>query len=469
MTDTTGGMTEIVQGVRAAFRSGLTKPYEWRESQLEALRRALVDSESDLARALNEDLGKHPTDAWLTEIGFVTNEITHALRHLRAWLRPRRVGVPLSVRPARAHIVREPLGVVLVIAPWNYPLQLSLAPLVGALAAGNAVILKPSELAPATSRALAHLVADHLDPAAVRVVEGGVPETSALLAQRWDHIFYTGGGRVGRVVLEAAARHLTPVTLELGGKSPAFVDEGADLETAARRIVWGRFTNAGQTCVAPDYVLGTRQVIDRLRPLLVEAIGEFYGADPSLSEAYGRIVSDRHFDRVRGLIDPDRVVSGGRTDRASRYIEPTLLDGAGGIDPGDPVMQEEIFGPVLPFVEVAGVDAAIDFVTARNKPLALYVFTRAAATRRRFVRDTSSGALDFNVPAAHMLVPDLPFGGVGASGMGSYHGEASIELFTHAKPVLDMASRPDLARFVYPPFTRLKEQVIRRIVAPVRR
>jgi aldehyde dehydrogenase (NAD+) len=255
------------------------------------------------------------------------------------------------------------------------------------------------------------------------------------------------------------------VTLELGGKSPAFVDEGVDLQAAARRIVWGKFTNAGQTCVAPDYVIATRPVLERLKPLLDKAIGEFFGPDPAESDAYGRIINDRHFDRLARFIQPAQVVNGGRTDRTTRYIEPTVLDGVGA---ADAVMQEEIFGPVLPLVEVSGLDAAIDFITSRDKPLSLYVFTASPETKRRFVRDTSAGGLAFNVPLVHLSVGDLPFGGVGPSGMGSYHGEASIEVFSHAKAVLDMPTRPDLLRFVYPPFTDLKEQVIRRLIAPRR-
>jgi aldehyde dehydrogenase (NAD+) len=456
----------LVEELRTTFERGVTKPYAWRVAQLEAMQRMLVDNEELLAAALADDLGKHAVESWVTEIGFLGNEIDHLLRHLRDWLRPRRAAVPLYLRPARARLVREPLGVVLVIAPWNYPLQLSLAPMAGALAAGNAVVLSPSEHAPATSRALAQLVPAYLDPSAVRVAEGGIPETTELLDQRWDHIFYTGGATVGRIVLEAAAKHLTPVTLELGGKSPTFVDEDADLPVAARRIAWAKFTNAGQTCVAPDYVLATRPVLDELAPLLERAIRDFHSADPARSETYGRIVNDRHFDRVHRLIDPSRVVVGGRVDPASRYIEPTILDG---VEAADAVMQEEIFGPVLPLVEVSGVGSAVEFIAARDKPLALYVFTGNEETKRRFLTGTSSGAITFNLPMAHLAVPSLPFGGVGASGMGSYHGEASIDVFSHTKPVLDAPTRPDLAAVVYPPFTALRRQLIRRVVAPRRR
>jgi aldehyde dehydrogenase (NAD+) len=456
----------LVEDLRSTFGRGVTKPHAWRVAQLEAMQRMLVDNEDVFADALADDLGKHAVESWVTETGFLGNEIEHLLRHLREWLRPRRVAIPLYLQPARARLVREPLGVVLVIAPWNYPLQLSLTPMAGALAAGNAVVLSPSEHAAATSRALAQLVPAYLDSSAVQVVEGGVPETTALLEQRWDHIFYTGGGAVGRLVLEAAAKHLTPVTLELGGKSPTFVDEDADLPVAARRIAWAKFTNAGQTCVAPDYVLATRPVLDELKPLLERAIHDFHSADPARSGTYGRMVNDRHFDRVRDLIDPTRVAVGGRVDPTTRYIEPTILDG---VDAEDAVMQEEIFGPVLPLVEVSGVGGAIEFVTAREKPLALYVFTGNEETKRRFLTGTSSGAITFNLPMAHLAVPTLPFGGVGASGMGAYHGEASIDVFSHTKPVLDAPTRPDLIAVVYPPFTSLRRQLIRRLIAPRRR
>ena len=465
-SDATARVRTAVDEARAAFARGVTKPYAWRVEQLQGLRRMLVENEAEIAASLRDDLGKGSTEAWLTEIGFVVAEIDHTVANLRSWLRPRRVRVPLSLVPGRAKVVREPLGVVLVIAPWNYPVQLTLAPLVGILAAGNAAVVKPSEVAPATSGTISRLVPAYLDASAVHVVEGGVPETTALLAERFDHVFYTGNGTVGRIVLEAAAKHLTPVTLELGGKSPTYVADDADLDVAARRIVWGKFTNAGQTCVAPDYVLGSRSTLEALKPLLVKALREAYGDDPSRSEHYGRIVSDRHFGRLTSLLEPTRVVVGGGSDAASRYLEPTIVEG---VSVDAPVMQEEIFGPILPLVEVPDVDAAIAFITSRDKPLALYVFTSEPEVRRRFLRDTSSGALNFNVPLAHMAVPGLPFGGVGPSGMGTYHGERSIERFSHAKAVLTMPTRPDTVTVVRPPFTSLKERLIDLVVFPGRR
>ncbi|MFE1950904.1 aldehyde dehydrogenase family protein [Streptomyces sp. NPDC059524] len=450
-----------VARLHAAFADGRTKPLEWRKEQLRALRRLLVEQEDAFVAALRADLGKSATEAYTTEIGFTLNEIDHTLRHLDRWLRPRRVSVPLALRPAQARTVREPLGTVLVIAPWNYPLQLALAPMVGAIAAGNSVVVKPSELAPATSAALAHWLPRALDPQAVAVVEGGVPETTALLEQRFDHIFYTGNGTVGRVVMAAAARHLTPVTLELGGKSPAIVEPGTDLATAARRIAWGKFMNAGQTCVAPDYLLAIGEAATEIEPHLTAAIREMYGADPVRSADYGRVVNERHFDRLTALLDSGRIVTGGAHDRADRYLAPTVL---ADVDPDAPVMREEIFGPVLPILRVPDLDAAIAFVNAHDKPLALYAFTDSAVTKRRLTTETSSGALSFGAPNAHLAVPGLPFGGVGESGIGGYHGEHSIDTFSHTKPILDKPLIGDPLRVAYPPFNRVKSGLLRRFL-----
>ncbi|MDX3575035.1 aldehyde dehydrogenase family protein, partial [Streptomyces sp. ID05-47C] len=335
---------------------------------------------------------------------------------------------------ARAWTQYDPLGVVLVIAPWNYPAQLLLAPLVGALAAGNAVLVKPSELAPATSAALARLLPAYLDTDAVAVVEGGIPQTTALLAERFDHIFYTGNGAVGRIVMRAAAEHLTPVTLELGGKSPAFVDRGTDLTVVADRLARGKFLNAGQTCVAPDYVLTDPETAAALEPLLAEAVEKVHGADPQTSGEYGRIINERHFDRLTGLLDSGRVVVGGSSDRQDKYIAPTVL---ADVDPASPVMREEIFGPILPIVTADGLDDAIAFINDRDKPLALYVFSESEETRARIAAETSSGGLGHGLPLAHLTVSDLPFGGVGESGMGNYHGRYSMETFSHRKAVLE--------------------------------
>jgi aldehyde dehydrogenase (NAD+) len=430
---------DVVARLRATFRTGRTKPVEWRTAQLRRLRDMLTENGADLAAALHADLGKSETEAYRTEIDFTVREIDHTLDHLADWLRP-------EPAPAPAHLGADvavwtqydPLGVVLVIAPWNYPAQLLLAPVVGALAAGNAVVAKPSELSPATSATLARLLPAYLDADAVAVVEGGVPETTALLGERFDHIFYTGNGTVGRIVLRAAAEHLTPVTLELGGKSPAFVDRDTDLAVVADRLARGKFLNAGQTCVAPDYVLTDPETAAALETLLANAVKALYGSDPAASGEYGRIVNERHFDRLVGLLDSGRTVVGGTSDRTAKYLAPTVL---ADVDPDAPVMREEIFGPVLPIVTVPGLDEAIDFINDRDKPLALYVFTESEGTRRRFAAETSSGGLGYGLPLAHLTVSDLPFGGVGESGMGNYHGRYSIETFSHRKAILDKPLR----------------------------
>ncbi|MFI9158821.1 aldehyde dehydrogenase family protein [Kitasatospora aureofaciens] len=424
----------VVKRLRATFRSGRTKPLAWRLDQLRALRTLLTEQSEAFLAALNADLGKGATEAFRTEIAFTLNELDHTVRHLEEWLRPKPAAVPDAFLPAQARVVRDPLGVVLIIAPWNYPLQLALAPLVGALAAGNTAVVKPSELAPATSAAIARLLPRYLDPQAVAVVEGAVPETTALLEQRFDHIFYTGNGAVGRIVMAAAAKHLTPVTLELGGKSPVVVEPGVDLAVTAQRIARGKFLNAGQTCVAPDYVLAVGDTAPALAAELAAAVRAAYGDDPAGDPEYGRIVNERHFDRLTALLAEGRVVTGGSHDRASRYLAPTVL---ADVPPAAPVMQAEIFGPILPIITVPDLDAAIAFINERDKPLALYAFTDSDRTKQRLAEETSSGALVFGLPVSHLAVPELPFGGVGESGMGRYHGEYSIDTFSHAKAVLD--------------------------------
>lgn len=459
---------ESVAAARAVFKSGTTKPLAWRVQQLQAMNTMLVEHRDDFTAALAADLGKHPAESWLTEIGFLTSDIAHTLKHLEGWLKPRKVPVPLALAPARATTVLEPLGVVLVIAPWNYPIQLLLAPMIGALAAGNTVVGKPSEMAPASSAALARWIPEYL-AGAVTIVEGGVPETTELLEQRFDHIFYTGNGRVGRIVMAAAVKHLTPVTLELGGKSPVYIDESVDMIAAARRIAWGKFMNAGQTCVAPDYVLGTDAALAKLAKELPLAIEDLYGAEPAHSLAYGRIVNDGAFARITGLLAHDladdagsALVSGGNSDAATRYIEPTVIH----VDDAAQLMEAEIFGPVLPLLTVGSAAEAIDFINERDKPLALYVFSSDESVRADFMEQTSSGALNFGVPVAHLSIPGLPFGGVGESGIGGYHGQLSVETFSHHKAVMDKPLSPDTLSLIYPPYGAVKKQIIKRFVAP---
>ena len=459
-------ISTVVTGLRHGFEQGVTRPEAWRRGQLQKLRLMLVERGADFERALHADLGKSGVESQITEIGFLLGEIDHALAHLSKWMRPRRVTAPLVVQPASAKVILEPLGVVLVIAPWNYPLMLALSPLIGALAAGNAAVVKPSEIAPATSSAIAMLVPQYLDRRAIAVVEGGVDETTELLSQRFDHIFYTGNGRVGRIVARAAAEHLTPVTLELGGKSPVYVDGTVSLAEAARRIAWGKFMNAGQTCVAPDYVLGRREVLGRLAPKLADAIHELYGSAVQRNPDYGRIVSDAQFGRLVGYLGDGEIVAGGSYDPADRFIEPTVL---AGVSRDSAVMRDEIFGPILPLVEVDDLDDALGFVVGRDKPLAAYVFSDDSAVRRRWEAETSSGALAFGAPVLHLTVADLPFGGVGESGQGSYHGERSFEVFSHEKAVLSKPLSPDtLAATVMPPFTAAKERLVRDLLGKLR-
>ena len=467
--------TEQVHAARAAFESGRTRSLDWRRSQLLGLRGLLTQGARELENALWADLHKSRTEAQVTELGVVSAEITHALRHLEQWARPHRVPVPLVLQPARARLVPEPLGVVTVIAPWNYPVQLLLSPLVGVLAAGNAAVLKPSELAPHVSAVLARLVPRHLDADAIRVVEGAVPETTELLAQPVDHIVYTGGARVARIVLRAAADHLTPVTLELGGKSPVWFDDDEHLDAVARRLAWAKFVNAGQTCVAPDYVLTTPDRVQPLAQALRRAVRRMWGADPSLSPDYGRIVSPDRFDHLSELLDTSaddprvRVLWGGARERDALYLEPTVFEMPAPASPAatrsgadiPALMAEEIFGPILPIVPVSDASAAIDYIRAGDKPLALYVFSASADTQRDFVRHTSSGSLSLDVALVHVGVPTLPFGGVGASGMGAYHGQVSFTTFSHLKPVLAKPLAPDTLRAVTPPFSRVRRALVR--------
>lgn len=449
-----------VAAVRRTYDSGRTRPLSWRRDQLRALIRMLTEREAEFAAALARDLGKNPFEGFLTEISVTRAEAEYALKHLAKWTRSTRVPVPLGLLPASARTEPQPLGVVLVIAPWNYPVQLLLAPLIGVLAAGNAAVLKPSELAPATSAAIARLLPQYLDPDAVVVVEGGQDASTALLAERFDSIFFTGGERVGRVVLEAAAKHLTPVTLELGGKSPAVVLDG-NFRAIARRLVFGKLLNAGQTCVAPDYVLVTEESAPKLRKHLVRAVAELYGKDPAQSPDLGRIINEQHWDRLHGLLDSGTVLAGGRGDRNSLYLEPTILTD---VSPDSPVMQEEIFGPILPVLTVKDLAEAMAFINARPVPLASYLYTQSAAARKAFERGVRAGSVNHNVSTVQLAVPGLPFGGAGASGTGAYHGKSSFDTFSQQRPVFTKGTALDTLRVAYPPYNGFKRRLLRRLL-----
>jgi aldehyde dehydrogenase (NAD+) len=438
----------LQQAQRKHFAAGRTLPRSAREDALRALLHAFQTKEKLIVDALHADLHKSTAEAYITEVGFVTAEVKHALRHLGQWMKPQASMSPLAVAPSRSYIHYQPLGLNLVIAPWNYPVQLAFAPLVGALAAGNVAILKPSELAPASSAACAELAREAFAEEHVAVIEGGIETSQALLARRWDHIFFTGGTAVGRVVAKAGAEHLSRVTLELGGKSPTIVTASADLDVAARRIVWAKHINAGQTCVAPDYLLVDAAVHDGLLARMKAAVRDFYGDDPRQSPDYGRIINARHHERLVRLIDPDKVAFGGQHDAAERYIAPTAMTD---VTLSDPVMADEIFGPILPVLRTGSLDEAIETIGAHPNPLALYLFTSDRDDERKVVERVSFGGGCINNAIVHLGDPDLPFGGVGESGLGAYHGRWSFETFSHRKAVMKTANFLDPS-VKYPPY-----------------
>ncbi len=455
----TPDFSDLVARHRAYFRTGTTRSVEWRKSQLTALRAMMTERAGDFHAALWTDLRRNRTDADATDVKFLAADADHALSHLREWMKPVSADAPRVLQPAHVKVQFDPLGVGLIIGTWNYPLMLTLSPLIAAIAGGNVAVVKPSEVAPACAEAIARLVPEYLDSNAFSVVLGAVPETTALLEQQWDHIFFTGGTAVAKVVMTAAAKNLTPVVLELGGKSPTIVHSSADLRVAARRIAQGRWNNSGQTCTAPDYVLVLKDVAKQFLEHLKESILHFYGDDPQKSPDYGRIVSTRHFDRLKALLASGTIYHGGRHDRSDKYIEPTVLVN---VSPESPAMQEEIFGPILPVLEVDSVQQAINFVNARPCPLGLYVFAEDEHVVEQILGSTSSGDAGVNECTIQPLVPDLPFGGVGNSGMGKYHGEWGFRTYTNARGVLYHGARvdPDLR---YPPYS--SQQPLREAVA----
>jgi aldehyde dehydrogenase (NAD+) len=424
------------------------------------LEHLLTEREQDILDALRNDLRKPAMEAFISEIGIVLSELRLTRKKLASWMKPQRVRTSLAAVPGRSFVLREPLGVALIIGAWNYPFHLICLPLVGALAAGNCVVLKPSELCPTVSAFLARWIPRYLDPKAVHVVEGGVPETTALLRERWDHIFFTGSARVGRVVMESAAKHLTPITLELGGKSPCIVDESANLDLAARRIVYGKFVNAGQTCVAPDYVLVHEQVHDALVNRLVSTIREFYGDEPKESSDFARIINRQHYARLTGLLEGADIVVGGETNASDLYIAPTIVKN---VREHDELMQEEIFGPILPVISVRDIDDALALINRGEKPLALYLFTSDSQVEGRVLGATSAGGTTINHVWLHFGVPELPFGGVGQSGIGAYHGRHSFETFSHKRAVLKKRAlwEPPL---LFPPYSARKLRWIKKLI-----
>ncbi|XP_059059010.1 aldehyde dehydrogenase, dimeric NADP-preferring isoform X2 [Achroia grisella] len=448
-------MAESVQRARDAFNRGVTRPVEWRRKQLKAIMRMYEENKQAMVDALQQDLRRGKTEAILLEIDYLINDLIGTLHSLDEWMKPEKPSKGIVNILDDVLIHNDPYGVVLVIGAWNYPLQLLLLPMTGAIAAGNAVVVKPSELATACNKFVVETLPKYLDNDAVVVVEGGPQETTELLKQKFDYIFYTGGTNVGKIIYEAATKNLTPVTLELGGKSPVYIDNTVDIVVTARRILWGKFINVGQTCIAPDYILCTKEVQAKFVEASKKVLKEWYGEDPQKSPDLCRIINQRHFARLQALLDSskDKVAIGGRHDAQDKYIEPTILID---VAPTDKIMQDEIFGPILPVVPIENAYEAIKFINEREKPLVLYVFTENKKTLKSFVQNTSSGGMCVNDTVMHMGVETLPFGGVGYSGIGAYHGKATFDTFTHKKSCLVKnfaAIGEKLAANRYPPYT----------------
>lgn len=424
----------IVTEQRLFFNTNQTKNLSFRLEQLNILKQAILDNEISIKKALKSDLNKPELESYITEIGICLEEIKYALKHLKSWTKSQKVSTPLPYLPASSKIHSEPLGVVLIIGAWNYPLQLVISPLVGAIAAGNCAVLKPSEIAVNTSNLLVEIIDKYFDSSFISVVEGGKEVTQQLLEEKFDHIFFTGSTQVGKSIMSAAAKQLTPVTLELGGKSPCIIDANTHLEHTVRRIVWGKFLNAGQTCVAPDYLLVDKTIKPELLQQIKQTIQEFYGNTPETSPDYARIINQHHFTRLAELLKTGKIIIGGETNSTELYIAPTVIDA---ITPEDAVMQEEIFGPILPVLEYNNLEEAIAFVNAKPKPLALYFFSNNKQHQQQILQETSSGGVCLNDTIVHMAFAGLPFGGVGNSGIGKYHGQASFDTFSHQKSVLN--------------------------------
>ena len=448
---------DLVELQRRTFLAANPRPVEQRLDQLDVLRAAIAQREDMICTALRMDLGKSHEEAYMTEIGMVLSEISYIMRHLARWAKPKRVRTPLAQFPSRSYIMKEPYGVALIMAPWNYPFQLTMNPFVGAIAAGNHCVIKPSAYAPATSQVIADLVASCFASEQAAVIQGGREENQALLEERFDYIFFTGGVNVGKLVLEKAARYVTPVTLELGGKSPCIVEESADIRVAARRIAFGKAINSGQTCVAPDYLLVQERVKDRLLAEIQQCWKDFYG-DALISPQWPKMVSQKHYRRVMGLIAGEQVYCGGIGD--GERIAPTLLTD---VSWDAPIMREEIFGPVLPVISFRTLDEIIPLINSREKPLALYLFTRRPSVEEQVLRQIPFGGGCVNDTVIHLASSHLPFGGVGQSGMGRYHGKYSFDTFTHEKSMVVKANWLDI-KMRYPPYSKKKLDLIKKFM-----
>lgn len=450
-------INDIVAKQRRFYKTHKTKDTRFRREALKKLRKQIKTQESDIMEALYLDLHKSGMEAYMSEIGMVLSELTYQLRHLEEWAAPVHVKTPLAQFPAKSYTIAQPYGVVLVMSPWNYPFQLAMEPAIGAIAAGNTVLIKPSAYAPHTARVIARIVQHCFSASYVCVVEGGRQENSALLEQRFDYIFFTGSVHVGRIVMAKASRYLTPVSLELGGKSPCIIDKSANLRLAAKRIVFGKFLNAGQTCVAPDYVLIEDRVQHEFLAYLQYYIQSFYGKDPLCNDAYPCIINEKHYDRLIHLMEGQSICIGGRCQRSTRHIAPTVFDH---VSLQDPIMQEEIFGPLLPILSFHDMKEAIDILHSFEDPLALYLFTKSKTIEEKILRECTFGGGCINDTIIHLATSHMGFGGVGYSGMGSYHGFASFQTFSHKRSIVKKATWFDLP-VRYPPYTHWKDIVLR--------
>lgn len=450
-------ISEIVAAQRSYFIKGETHDIAFRRAALKRLRSAILAREDEINAALKADLNKSASESYMCEIGMTLSELSYVLSHVGRWAGKHRVLSPLAQFHARSFTIHNPYGVVLIMSPWNYPFMLTLEPLIGAIAAGNCCVVKPSAYAPATSAIIRTLIAECFPPEYVCVVEGGRRENQALLDQRFDYIFFTGGVTVGREVMRKASEHLTPVSLELGGKSPCIVDSTARLDLAAKRLAFGKLLNCGQTCVAPDYLLIDRRVKDEFLGDLKKHIVSMIGEDALENDQYVRMVSRRHYDRVMGLIDPDKVVFGGKGNPETLHIQPTIMDG---VTAQDAVMQEEIFGPVLPVIAYDSIDEAVEFIGSREHPLALYLFSEDRQVQERFLRSVPFGGGCLNDTIIHLATSRMGFGGVGQSGMGAYHGKRSFDTFSHEKSIVNKSTWMDLP-VRYMPYGKLKDKLLR--------
>jgi aldehyde dehydrogenase (NAD+) len=452
---------ETIHKQRDFFHTSQTKEVSFRIQQLKTLKQAIIENEAAIFNALKADLNKPVVESFNAEILLVIKEIEYAIKNIKNWTKPKKAEVPWQFFPASAKIYPEPLGVVLIIGAWNYPFQLVVAPLIGAIAAGNCAIIKPSEIASHTSNLIVEIFEKYFDKSYLAAIEGGVETSQTLLAEKFDHIFFTGGAAVGKIVMQAAAKQLTPVTLELGGKSPCIVDSNIDLKIAARRITWGKFFNAGQTCLAPDYLLVDKKIKDNLLNEIKKCLQEFYGENPAKSPDYARIINQKQFDRLVNYLKylkNGKIIIGGETTSEERYIAPTIIDS---VSWEDAIMQEEIFGPILPVIEFTDIAEAINIINSQPKPLALYLFSQNQNLQKQVISETSFGGGCINHTIIHYAVPSIPFGGIGNSGIGSYHGKASFDTFSHYKSVLKKPFLLDV-KVLYPPYEG-KLSLLRRI------